>query len=47
MTTALMEDYDAFRGPGASEEQLRAAAEAVANHDHRPAKMTGDVSPPN
>lgn len=44
MTTALMEVYDALREAGASEERSRAAAEAVAKHEHRRSKLGTDVT---
>lgn len=43
MTTALMEVYDALREAGASEERSRAAAEAVANYEHRLSTLETDV----
>jgi hypothetical protein len=44
MTTALMEVYDALREAGASEERSRAAAGAVAKHEHRPSTLGRDVT---
>jgi hypothetical protein len=44
MTTALMEVYDALREAGASEERSRAAAEAVANYEHRLSTLGSDVT---
>ena len=43
-TLMVSEVYDALVEAGASEAKARAAAEAVAAHEHRFAKIEGDLS---
>lgn len=43
MSTMIFEVYDALKEAGAGEEKAKAAAEAVAQYEHRFAKIEADL----
>jgi hypothetical protein len=44
MSTMISEVYDALKDAGASEEKARKAAEAIASHENRFAKIEQDLA---